>query len=192
METALNILWDAAPLIGERALVVGAGTVGLLVARLLARLPGAAVAVHDPDPARVALIDSAGARPVAAPAAEYELVVHASGNPAGLVTALAAAAFEGRVLEASWFGDRAVTLPLGEAFHARRITLRSTQVGAVSPALRGRRSHPERLALALRLLAEDAWCDALLGPPLPFAGLAQALPALLGPGGLPCPLVIYI
>jgi 2-desacetyl-2-hydroxyethyl bacteriochlorophyllide A dehydrogenase len=199
METALNILWDAAPLLGERALVVGAGAVGLLAARLLARIPGIEVAVHDTDPARGEAVRAAGARFVAAAgevAPVHELVVHASGQPGGLVAALAACAFEGRILEASWFGGRPVTLPLGEAFHARRIAIRSTQVGAVAPAMRGRRTHAERLALALRLLAEDPWCDALLAgaPPVPFEALPEALPALLrgGPGSPPCPLVTYI
>jgi 2-desacetyl-2-hydroxyethyl bacteriochlorophyllide A dehydrogenase len=192
METALNILWDARPLLGERALVVGGGVVGLLVARLLARVPGVAVALHDTDARRRALAEAAGAAFAAAPGTEHELVVHASGQPDGLVTALGACAFEGRVLEASWFGTRPVALPLGEAFHARRITLQASQVGAVSPAMRGRRSHAERLALALRLLAEDGWCDALLGAPVRFADLPGALPALLGPDGPPCPLVTYI
>ncbi|WP_135466167.1 zinc-dependent alcohol dehydrogenase [Crenalkalicoccus roseus] len=194
METALNILWDARPLPGERALVIGAGVVGLLVVRLLARIPGMAVAVHDTDTRREALARAAGARflPADALAPEHELVVHASGQPEGLRTALAACAFEARILEASWFGAREVALPLGEAFHARRLTLRSTQVGAVSPAMRGRRSHAERLALALSLL-DDAWCDTLLGPPVPFAALPEALPRLLsGPDAPPCPLVTYI
>ena len=192
METALNILWDAQPLLGERALVVGGGVVGLLVARLLARMPGVEVALHDTDPGRRALAEQAGARFLETASGEHELVVHASGHPDGLAAALGACAFEGRVLEASWFGTRPVTLPLGEAFHARRITLRSTQVGAVAPAMRARRSHAERLALALRLLAEDEWCDALLGTPVRFDALPAALPALLGPEGPPCPLVTYI
>jgi threonine dehydrogenase-like Zn-dependent dehydrogenase len=194
METALNILWDARPLLGERALVVGGGAVGLLAARLLARIPGVAVALHDPDAGRRPLAEAAGAAfldRAAAIAPEHELVVHASGHPDGLVTALGACAAEGRVLEASWFGSRPVTLPLGEAFHARRIALLSTQVGAVAPAMRGRRSHAERLALALGLLAGDPWCDGLLGAPVPFADLPQAMPALLGAAAAPCPLVAY-
>jgi NADPH:quinone reductase-like Zn-dependent oxidoreductase len=192
METALNILWDARPLIGERCLVIGAGVVGLLVTRLLARLPGAAVLLHDIDPRRAALAAAVGAGFVsdsAAIAPEHEVVVHASGHPDGLVTALAACAPEGRILEASWFGSRPVTLPLGEAFHARRITLRSSQVGAVAPAMRGRRTHAERLALALALLAGDDWCDALLGPPIPFTALPGSMAALLGPDAPPCPLI---
>ncbi len=192
METALNILWDAAPVIGERALVVGGGVVGLLAARLLARMPGARVALHDVDQGKRGLAEAAGARFVALPGADHELVIHASGHPDGLVTALAACAFEGRVLEASWFGTKPVALPLGEAFHARRLTIRATQVGSVSPAMRGRRSYAERMALALDLLAEDAWCDSLLGAPVRFADLATTLPMLLGPDGPPCPLVTYI
>jgi 2-desacetyl-2-hydroxyethyl bacteriochlorophyllide A dehydrogenase len=192
METALNILWDARPVLGERVLVVGGGVVGLLVARLLARMPGADVALHDIDPRRRALAEAAGARFVAEPADDHELVVHASGHPDGLVTALGACAAEGRVLEASWFGTRPATLPLGAAFHARRLTIQATQVGMVAPVMRGRRSYQDRLALALRLLAEDAWCDALLGAPVRFEDLPTALPALLGADGPPCPLVTYI
>ena len=192
METALNILWDAGPMIGERALVVGGGVVGLLVARLLARMPGASVALHDVDARKRDLVLSAGARFVTDPAPEHELVIHASGHPDGLVTALAACAFEARVLEASWFGTKPVALPLGEAFHAQRLTIRATQVGSVAPAMRGRRSYAERMALALDLLAEDAWCDALLGTEVRFADLPATLPALLGPDGPPCPLVTYI
>ena len=192
METALNILWDAAPVIGERVLVIGGGVVGLLAARLLARMPGTRVALHDVDAGKRDLAEAAGARFVATPEPEYELVIHASGHPDGLVTALAACAFEGRVLEASWFGTKPVALPLGEAFHAKRLAIRATQVGSVSPAMRGRRSYAERMALALDLLAEDAWCDSLLGAPVRFADLATTLPVLLGPDGPPCPLVTYI
>jgi 2-desacetyl-2-hydroxyethyl bacteriochlorophyllide A dehydrogenase len=194
METALNILWDARPLAGERALVIGGGVVGLLVARLLRRIPGMSVALHDVDARRQTFAAAAGFAFLAEPqaiAADCELVVHASGHPDGLRAALNACGFEGRVLEASWFGTRPVSLPLGEAFHARRITVQATQVGAVAPAMRGRRSHAERLALALRLLAEDPWCDALLGAPVPFSALPEALPALLGPDGPLCPLILY-
>ncbi|MDJ0391312.1 zinc-binding alcohol dehydrogenase [Roseomonas sp. E05] len=196
METALNIVWDAAPLPGERVLVIGAGVVGLLAAWLVARIPGTAVTVLDTEPARRTEAEALGAR-FAAPQdcpAEQELIIHASASPEGLRNALAHAAFEARIVEASWYGDKPVTLPLGEAFHARRLTLRSSQVGAVSPALRGRRSHAERLALALSLLAEPA-LDALLGPDIPFAELPARMPALLDPppGTVAplCPVITY-
>ncbi|MCQ4162255.1 dehydrogenase [Roseomonas sp. GC11] len=182
METALNIAWDAEPRLGERILVIGAGVVGLLVAALLARLPGAVVTVLDTDPARRPVAEALGCRfatPEDSPA-EQELIIHASASAAGLRHALAHAAFEARILEASWFGDAAIALPLGEAFHAKRLVLRSTQVGAVSPAMRGRRTHGERLALALALL-EEARFDALAGPRLRFEELPARLPALLAP-----------
>ena len=191
-ETAVNILWDARPLVGERALVVGAGVVGLLAAALLARVPGFDLSVCDRDPSRAAVVEALGLRfcaPEAAPDGR-DLVVHASGEPGGLRLALGLAGFEGRIVEASWFGDRDAMLPLGEGFHARRLSLVSSQVGAVAPAMRGRRSHAERLALALSLL-EDARFDALLGPATPFEELPAALPGLLAAGGGGCPVVTY-
>lgn len=196
METAVNILWDARPLAGERALVIGAGVVGLLVAALLARMPGMEVVVCDLDPRRRAVVEALGATfaaPEDAPA-QRDLVIHASADPAGLRRALELCAFEARIIEASWYGTREATLPLGEAFHAKRLQIVSTQVGAVAPAMRGRRSHGERMALALSLLADQRF-DALLAPATPFAGLAAAMPGLLSPppgAAAPlCPLVAY-
>jgi len=190
METAVNIAWDAAPLAGERMMVVGAGVVGLLTAALLARIPGAAVTVVDIDPARAAIAARLGCRfapPEEAPG-EQELIVHASASEAGLHTALSCAAFEGRIVEASWFGDKSPALPLGEAFHVKRLRLVSTQVGSVATAMRGQRTHAQRLALALDLLADAAY-DALLEPLTRFEDLPAAMPRLLA-GGL-CHVVSY-
>ncbi len=196
METAINVLWDARPLAGERALVIGAGVVGLLVAHLLARMPGVEAVVCDIDPRRRAVAEALGARftqPEDAPG-DRDLVVHASAAPAGLKRALELCAFEGRIVEASWFGDREVALPLGEAFHSKRLQIVSTQVGAVAPAMRGRRTHGQRMALALSLLADPA-LDALVGPATRFDDLPAAMPRLLNPppGEVPplCPLVVY-
>ena len=74
------------------------------------------------------------------------------------------------MIELSWYGDRAVPVPLGEAFHARRLTIRASQVGAVAPARRARRSYADRMALALGLLADPAF-DALITGESPFAEL---------------------
>lgn len=181
METAVNALWDAAPRVGDRVAVVGAGVVGLLVAWLAARMPGCAVEVIDVDPGRRAVAAQLGAgfaRPEDA-APDADLVVHASGHPEGLVTALRLAAFEATVLELSWYGARAVVLPLGEAFHARRLTLRSSQVGHVATAQRARWSHGRRLALALSLLREPA-LDALITDTAPFDQLPEVLRRLAG------------
>jgi threonine dehydrogenase-like Zn-dependent dehydrogenase len=192
METALNIAWDAAALPGERMLVIGAGVVGLLAAHLLARVPGAALTVIDSDPAKARVAAALGlafALPADAPA-EAELIVHASGAAEGLALALARAAFEARIVEASWFGDRPVPLALGEAFHSRRLRLISSQVGAVAAPMRGRRNHAERLALALALL-DDARLDALLDGPTPFDDLPATMARLAARPGALCHVVAY-
>ena len=190
METALNIVWDAVPLIGERMMVIGAGVVGLLSAALLARLPGAVVTLVDIDPARAPLARHFGCRfalPDAAPG-EQELILHASGTAAGLRLALERAAFEARIVEASWFADSQPALPLGEAFHQRRLRLISSQVGSVAATMRGRRTHAQRLITALALLADDRF-DTCLEPPTAFEDLPQRMPALLS-GGL-CHVITY-
>ena len=185
METALNLCWDAAPLPHERILVIGAGVVGLLTASLLARIPATQVTVTDTNPARAIIARGLGcafAAPDDTPG-EQELVVHASASEAGLRLALDRAAFEGRIVEASWYGVNAPQVPLGEAFHARRLRLIASQVGAVATPMRGRRTHAERLAAALALLDNPAY-DALLEGPTPFTNLPAAMASILAPGGL--------
>lgn len=179
LETAINGLWDALPRIGERIAVVGAGTVGCLVAWLAARIPGCRVELIDVAPARAAIAAALGV-PFALPGhatPDADRVIHASGAPEGLVTALALAGTEATVVELSWYGDREVRLPLGGAFHARRLTLRSSQVGSLPPAERPRWTHRRRLELALDLLADDR-LDALVSGESAFADLPAVLPAL--------------
>lgn len=191
METALNLVWDATPLAGERMLVIGGGVVGLLTASLLAQVPAASVTVVDIDGTREALARKFGcafASPEQAPR-EQELLVHTSASEAGLRLALDCAGFEARIIEGSWFGDTAPSVPLGEAFHARRLRLIATQVGSVAPAMRGRRSHAERQALALELLADPAY-DALLDGPTRFQDMPDSMPRILAPGGL-CHVISY-
>jgi len=191
METALNLLWDAAPLAAERMLVIGAGVVGLLTASLLARIPAARVTVIDIDRTRESLARRFGCdfvEPQAAPH-DQDLIVHSSASEAGLRLALECAAFEARIIEASWFGDTTPSLPLGEAFHARRLRVIATQVGAVAPPMRGKRSHAERLSLALELLADPRY-DALLEGPTRFEDMPNAMPRILAPGGL-CHVITY-
>ncbi len=191
VETAVNIVWDAAPLVGERVSVIGAGVVGLATASLLARIPGAEVTVIDVDPSRAALAAQFGCRfalPADAPG-EQELIVHASASEAGLRLALDRAAFEGRIVEASWYGDRSPSVPLGEAFHARRLRLIASQVGAIAALMRGRRSYAQRLGLALDLLSDPAY-DGLLDGPTAFDDLPSAMNRVLAPGGL-CHVITY-
>ncbi|MGQ0574610.1 MAG: zinc-dependent alcohol dehydrogenase [Pseudonocardia sp.] len=178
VETAVNALWDAAPLVGDRIAVVGAGMVGCAVAALLAGVPGARVELVDVDPARAQVAAALGvgfATPDGA-AGDCDLVVHASATSAGLARSLELLAVEGEVLELSWYGDRPVTVPLGEGFHARRLTVRASQVGTVSPR-RARRGFAGRMALALRLLADPRF-DALVSGECAFADLPAVLPRL--------------
>ncbi|MCD9876546.1 zinc-dependent alcohol dehydrogenase [Streptomyces guryensis] len=178
VETAVNALWDAAPLVGDRITVVGGGMVGCSVAALLARFPGVRVQLVDADPARAKTAEALGvdfALPEDA-LGERDLVVHASATEQGLARALELLAAEGTVVELSWYGDRKVSLPLGEAFHSRRLTIRSSQVGTVSPA-RANRSYADRLALALDLLADPA-LDALITGESTFDELPAVMPRL--------------
>ncbi len=192
VETAVNALWDAAPLVGDRIAVVGAGMVGCCVAALLAGLPGARVELVDVDPGRAPVAAALGVG-FAAPddaAGDCDLVVHASATEAGLARSLSLLAQEGEVVELSWYGDRPVRVPLGEAFHSRRLTVRASQVGTVSPR-RGRRTYGDRLALALRLLADPRF-DALVADAGTFDDLPALLPRLAaGEPFAPCVRVHY-
>jgi hypothetical protein len=193
METAVNALWDAAPGPGDRIAVIGAGVVGCLTAALAARLPGAEVQLIDIDPGRGTVASAIGCRFAIPQEArpEADLVVHASGTAEGLAMALAIAGFEATVIEMSWYGTRVVPLALGGAFHSRRLTLRSSQVGAL-PALRRQRwSHRRRLELALSLLRDPVF-DLLLSGESEFAALPELMQRLAAsPAGVLCHTLRY-
>jgi threonine dehydrogenase-like Zn-dependent dehydrogenase len=192
VETAVNALWDAAPLVGDRIAVVGAGMVGCSVAAILAGMPGVRVELVDPDPSRAGVAAALGvgfAHPDGA-SGDCDLVIHASATDAGLARSLELLAMEGEVIELSWYGDRPVSVPLGEAFHARRLTVRSSQVGTVSPR-RARRGYAERMMLALRLLL-DRRLDVLVSDECGFEDLPAVMAGLHDrePAGL-CVRVTY-
>ena len=181
-ETAVNGLWDAAPRVGDRIAVVGAGTVGCLVAWLAARTPGTEVQLVDVDPRKRAAAAELGVGFALAASAtrDADLVVHTSGTEAGLGQALELASFEATVLELSWYGARRPAVALGEAFHSRRLTLKSSQVGAVAAAQRARWSTARRMELVLRLLA-DPKLDALISGESAFEELPRVLARLATP-----------
>jgi threonine dehydrogenase-like Zn-dependent dehydrogenase len=193
VETAVNALWDAPPLVGDRVAVVGAGMVGCCVARLLSRFPALDVTLVDVDPARAAVAAALGVG--FAPPTEAEggcdLVVHTSATSAGLQRALELLGPEGTVLDLSWYADAEVVLSLGGAFHTQRLALRASQVGTVSPARSVRRTTADRLALALELLRDPAF-DALLTGASPFARLPTVM-GRLADGTLPalCHTITY-
>jgi NADPH:quinone reductase-like Zn-dependent oxidoreductase len=184
METALNGLWDAGVLPGDRISVVGAGSVGCLTAWLAARIPGCDVELIDINPQRSAVASALGARFALPDDArdEADVVIHASGTEAGIALALRLAGFEATVVELSWYGDRSVSLPLGAAFHSRRLMLKSSQVGAVAGARRARRTLQSRMQLALSLL-NDAALDRLINSESRFIDLPRAMAQLASTPG---------
>jgi NADPH:quinone reductase-like Zn-dependent oxidoreductase len=193
LETAVNALWDARPLVGDRTAVVGAGMVGLCVARLLRGVPGVEVTVVDTDVSRADVAASLGVR-FATPAeatGDLDLVVHASGTSAGLQSALDLLAADGVVTDLSWYGDEPVSLRLGARFHSARLGIRASQVGEIAAARRGRRNHAQRMSLALQLLADPAF-DALLSGESAFADLPEVM-GKLASGSIPalCHTITY-
>jgi NADPH:quinone reductase-like Zn-dependent oxidoreductase len=182
METALNALWDSGAGPGDRIVVVGAGVVGLLVARLAAGLPGAAVHVVDVVAARAPLVNTLGATFLVPPergdAGEADIVFHASASSEGLAAALAFAGLEATIVEMSWYGDAMVDVPLGGSFHSKRLRLISSQVGHVAASRRPRWTHQRRLAKAMELL-DDARLDGLISDEIGFADLPREIGARL-------------
>ena len=193
LETALNGVWDARPHVGDRISVVGAGAVGCLTAWLVARIPGCDVELVDTNPARAEAARALGVRfadPEVA-ADEMDVVIHASGAPAGLELALRLAGLEARVVELSWFGDRPVPLSLGAAFHARRLTIQSSQVGRVAPAQRPRWDTDRRMQLAMTLLS-DPVLDAIITGESVFETLPDVMVQLTeSPGDTLCHRIRY-
>jgi len=196
VETAVNALWDAAPRLGDRVAVVGAGMVGCSVARLLGRFPGVHVTLVDVDPGRAEVarrlgVDFAAPGDAARSAQTCDLVVHTSATSDGLQLSLDLLAQEGTVIDLSWYGDSRVELSLGGSFHSARLGIRASQVGVVAAARRSRRTTTDRLALALDLLRDPAF-DALVTGQSSFDELPEVM-AGLADGSLPaiCHTIAY-
>jgi threonine dehydrogenase-like Zn-dependent dehydrogenase len=179
LETALNGVWDSGVGPGDRATVIGAGSVGCLVAWLIGRIPGCDVELVDINPRRSEVAAALGvrfAKPEVA-RARADVVLHASGSSEGLALAMRVAAFEATVVELSWYGDREVALPLGQAFHSQRLTLKSSQVGSVADSRRARWNHARRMELALSLLAAPE-LDVLINSESRFEELPRVMSEL--------------
>jgi threonine dehydrogenase-like Zn-dependent dehydrogenase len=193
VETAVNALWDAAPRIGDRVAVVGAGMIGCAVAALLRTFPLQRLQLVDVDPERASVASRLGVQLVdPSEAAEgCDIVVHTSASGAGLRRSLELLGDEGEVVELSWYGTREVTVPLGSVFHPRRLVVRASQVSQVAAARRARRSPADRMSLALDLLRDDAF-DALISGSSPFADLPDTMRRLAS-GELPalCHVIDY-
>ena len=176
LETAINGLWDAHPQVGDRIVVVGAGTVGSLAAWLAGRIHGCDVELVDINPERAAVARALGVRFSSADKVSdgADVVIHASGSAAGLDLALRVAGFEATIVELSWYGDQAVPIALGQAFHARRLTIKSSQVGSVAAAQRARWDLRRRMQFALASLADPA-LDVLITGETTFESLPQVM-----------------
>jgi threonine dehydrogenase-like Zn-dependent dehydrogenase len=176
VETAVNALWEAGPRLGDRVAVVGAGLVGGMVAALLKSFPLQRLQLVDLDAGRRRLADTLGvefAHPDDA-LADCDIVFHCSASQEGLERSLQLVGDEGDVIEMSWYANRVVTVPLGEDFHARRLSIRASQVGVVARARRHRRTNADRLDLAVSLLADPVF-DAFLTGSSPFSELPDVV-----------------
>jgi len=180
METALNALWDGFPSPGDHISVVGGGVLGLLAGYLVAKIPAARVTLIDINPDRRQFAEALGlsfSLPDAAPV-DQDLVFHTSASAAGLSTALSRAGKEATVVELSWYGSQHPTVPLGEAFHSKRLVLKSSQVGQLPAHRRSRWTYRRRLETALQLLV-DPVLDRLLTPVLTFSDLPGTIHQVL-------------
>ncbi len=199
METAVNLVLDAAPKLGEKVIVLGQGIVGLLVTALLSRFPldtlitldgypmrralsadlGAQQSLDPADPAWANLLTASAAPPGTdeADPAGADLILELSGNPVALDQAIAWAGYAGRIVIGSWYGQKRASLDLGGGFHRKRLRLISSQVSTIDPALTGRWTHPRRLDTAwdaLRTLADQIDIDRLITHRFPIAQAADA------------------
>lgn len=193
METALNAHWDAGTLPGDKVLVVGAGIVGILVAHLAQRIAGADVTITDIDAGKAEMCAALGLKfeMPGSVAKDNRIVFHTSASGAGLETAINSSAFEGRIVELSWYGARAATVRLGGAFHSRRLSILSSQVGHVAPSHRATVSHRQRLAKAIAML-DDERLDRLVTDEIDFDSAPAALPQIFsGQRSAPCPIIRY-
>jgi len=193
LETALNGVWDAELERGAAVTVIGAGVVGSLVAWVAKRVLECRVSLVDINPGRAAVAEALGVTFAQAPhATSADVIVHASGSPEGLKLALAIANVEGVVVEMSWYGDREVPLRLGESFHSRRLTLKSSQVGMVARSRRADWTPRRRLERAIDLLSDPA-LDILITGESSFEELPQVMAHLAGKeSGALCHRIRYV
>ena len=194
METAVNVVWDAGPAAGSRLVVIGAGTVGCLTAYFASRSAGCDVELVDVNANRASVARALGlkfAEPSSA-SSGAGIVIHASGSPDGLDLALRIAGFEATIVEASWYGDRLVPVPLGGAFHSRRLTIKSSQVGSVAPSHRDACDTRGRMQVALDCL-RDGVLDSLITGESEFDDLPLLMRRLTdAPGDTLCHRIRYV
>ena len=192
VEVAINALWEAGPRLGDRVAVVGGGLVGGVLATILRKYPLGRLQLVDADADKRNLAEKLNINFALPDEAENDcdIVFHCSASNEGLKLSLQLAGDDSDVIELSWFADKEVTLPLGEDFHARRLTIRSSQVGAVALPRRHRRTNAQRLQLAAATLKDPVF-DTFLSSECQFQNLPTSLVKLFErPGGF-CHVVAY-
>jgi len=183
LETAINVVLDAKPRLGEVVAVFGQGVVGLLITQLLRR-SGARVIAVEPSALRRSFAERCGAEVAITPhdgaalrrltrGRGADIAVDASGSPSALQEAIDCVALEGTVVVCSWYGEKPVPLDLGGIFHRSRVRLVSSQVGRIDPSLAPRWDRARRLDMATDLLGELILED-LVTHRIPFARAAEA------------------
>ena len=157
VETAVNLLLDARPMIGEKVLVIGQGMVGLLLTAILSKFPLGLLQVMEPDATRCHKALRMGAGEVLAPEdlreGAADVCFELSGQPEALNVAIKATGFEGRIVIGSWYGTRKTPIDLGTHFHRKRLRIVSSQVSHIASELRARWTTARRLNVAWRVLA---------------------------------------
>ena len=164
METAVNLVQDGAPILGERVLVLGQGIVGLLTASLLHEFPLDVLITADCYPLRCNSSPVAGHLSLDPNSTDFrqeamaflkhgaDLTFELSGNPEALNHAIALTAFSGRIVVGSWYGQKSADLDFGGAFHRSRIKLISSQVSTIAPELSARWDKARRFDVAWKAL----------------------------------------
>ncbi len=166
METAVNLVQDGAPILGERVLVLGQGVIGLLTASLLSEFPLESLVTVDNfelrrnalnvegQKSKVESLSPSDLRPsrLKATLSTFDLVFELSGSPSALNDAIASTTFSGRIVIGSWYGQKRAEIDLGGAFHRSRIKLISSQVSTISPELSGRWDKSRRFDVAWKAL----------------------------------------
>lgn len=169
IETAITGIWDSGVSIGDKVLVLGFGSIGSLLARILQGIPGIELTVWDADPWRAALAADMGFD-VSPPSKNYDCAFHTTASTAGLQLCIDALSQGGKVVELSWFGTKETSLRLGGSFHSQRKQIISSQVSYISPDRSPRWNYERRKTAVFRLLADEAY-DAHLTHWVPFAEL---------------------
>ena len=209
VETAVTLVQDGEPKLGERAIVFGQGLVGLVTTALLSQFPLERLATVDYSADRRALSRELGAtesvhpealddalplpgdassdsQPAAGEAVGTDLTYELSGNPEALDAAVSATGYDGRIVVGSWYGTKPTELDLGGRFHRSRISLTSSQVSTIDPGLRGRWDRERRMELAWQQLTDCGLgelvtdCYPITEAPAAYDALAASTDGMVG------------